>query len=262
MSKGIILSPMGPPDLKALYFNLKLKPFDDKRIREAFAYGIGQQAIMDMQGKDISNYCTSPVPSGTYGHIDAGWGKYNRDPEKAKKLLAEAGFPNGLPVKLFMSTGAWYLDKFVVYQNLLKECGINLDMTVVDHTAYIQKVNQGLNPIVIWGSQLPLATYWLRSFYHTESAIGTAKGMQNFMSYSNPALDKLIEVAESTFDEKAQLDALAKAQRMVVEDLPAIPSIETYVPSIRAPWLELGYEPKSGFNWTHQIGLQTKILKH
>ena len=261
-SKGILLSPMGPPDLKALYFNLKVKPFDDKRVREAFAYGIGQQDIIDMQGKEISNLCTSPVPSGTYGHIDAGWGKYKRDPEKARKLLAEAGYPNGLPVKLFMSRGAWYLDKFIVYQNLLKEVGIHLDMTVIDHTAYIQKITQGLNPVVIWGSQLPLATYWLRNFYHTDSILGSPKAMQNFMYYSKPELDKLIEVAETNFDEKTRLDALAKAQRMIVEDLPAIPSVETYVPSIRNPWLDLGYEPKSGFNWTHEIGIQTKILKH
>jgi len=261
-SKGIILSPMGPPDLKALYFNLKVKPFDDKRVREAFAYGIGQQAIIDMQGKEISNLCTSPVPSGTYGHIDAGWGKYGRDPGKAKKLLAEAGYASGLPVKLFMSRGAWYLDKFIVYQNLLKEVGIHLDMTVIDHTAYIQKITQGLNPIIIWGSQLPLATYWLRNFYHTDSIIGSPKAMQNFMYYSKPELDKLIEAAETNFDEKTRLEALAKAQRMIVEDLPAIPSVETYVPSIRNPWLDLGYEPKSGFNWTHEIGPQTKILKH
>jgi peptide/nickel transport system substrate-binding protein len=261
-SKGVLLSPMGPPDLKALYFNLKVKPFDDKRVREAFAYGIGQQAILDMQGKDISNYCTSPVPSGTYGHIDAGWGKYNRDPDKAKRLLAEAGYASGLPVKLFMSRGAWYLDKFVVYQNLLKEVGIHLDMTVIDHTAYIQKITQGLNPVVIWGSQLPLATYWLQNFYHTDSIIGSPKAMQNFMYYSKPEMDKLIELAETSFDEKTRLEALSKAQRMVIEDLPAIPSVETYVPSIRNPWLDLGYEPKSGFNWTHEIGPQTKILKH
>jgi len=261
-SKGLLLSPMGPPDLKALYFNLKMKPFNDKRLRAAFAYGVGQQAVIDMQGTLISKEATSPVPSGTYGHIDAGWGRYARDPDKARKLLAEAGYPNGFEVKLFMSQGAWYLDKFVIYQNLLQEIGVKLDMSVIDHTAYLQKINQGANPIAIWGSQLPLATNWLRNFYHSDSAIGGPKGMQNFMYYANKGLDALIEGAETTFDEKARLEAMAKAQKLIVEELPAIPSVETFVPAIRNPWLDLGYEPKSGFNWTHEIGLRTRVLRH
>jgi peptide/nickel transport system substrate-binding protein len=261
-SKGILAEPMGPADLKALYFNLKAKPFDDKRVREAFAYGIGQESILKMQGDVISAYCTSPVPSGTYGYVDAGWAKYKRDPQRAKKLLAEAGYPNGLTVKLIMSLGAWYLDKMVVYQNDLKECGINLEMTTVDHTVYRTRILQGVNPIVIWGNRLPLATTWLRDMYHTDSTIGTPKASNNYMYYSNPEVDKAIEVAETSFDEKVRLEALAKAQRTIVQDLPSIPSIETRTACVRNPWFDLGYTPKNNFLWNYEVGLKTKILKH
>jgi peptide/nickel transport system substrate-binding protein len=262
-SKGIIVEPMGPADLKALYFNLKVKPFDDKRVREAFAYGIGQDAIFKMQGDIISAYCTSPVPSGIYGHIDAGWEKYkHRDPEKAKKLLAEAGYPNGLTVKLIMSLGPWYLNKMVVYQSLLKECGINLEMTTVDHTVYTTRIRQGVNPIVIWGNRLPLATTWLRDMYHTESIIGTPKAANNYMYYSNPEVDKAIELGERSFDEKVRLEALAKAQRLIVQDLPSIPCIETRTACVRNPWFDLGYTPKNNFLWNYEVGLKTRILKH
>lgn len=82
------------------------------------------------------------------------------------------------------------------------------------------------------------------------------------MHYSNPEVDKLIEIAETSFDEKATLDALAKAQKIIVEDLPSIPVVETMVPCMRNPWLELGYKPISGFNWTLPVGLDTKVLKH
>ncbi|MGA2464903.1 MAG: ABC transporter substrate-binding protein [Thermodesulfobacteriota bacterium] len=263
MSKGVILERVGPIDLKALYFNLKMKPFDDKRVREAFAYAIGQDTILEMQGKEISGYCYSPVPTDCYGYVDAGWGKYKAsDFEKAKKLLAEAGYPNGLTVKLFMSTGWWYLDKMVVYQNLLKKAGVNLDMTLVDHSAYKTKVTQGLNPIVIWGSRLPLATSWLRDMYHSTSSIGSLKAANNYMYYASPEVDRLTEFAETTFDEKARLDALAKAQKKIVEDLPAIPSIETYTPYVRNPWFDPGYEVKNDFLWSYEIGSKTKILKH
>jgi len=93
-----------------------------------------------MQGQETSTYALSPIPSDMYGFVKTDWEKYiKRDPAKAKKLLAEAGYPNGLNVKMFMSKGFWYLDKFIVYQNVLKESGINLDMTIIDHAAYKQK---------------------------------------------------------------------------------------------------------------------------
>lgn len=262
-SRGMIIEPNGPIDLKVIYFNLKVKPFDDKRVREAFAYTIGQEAIMQMQGEEISEYCNSPVPTDCYGNIDAGWEKYiHPDLEKAKKLLAEAGYPDGFTVKLFMSSGGWLLDKMIIFQDLLKEVGIILDMTVVDHTIYKSKMQQGLNPIGIWGTRFPLATDWLVNFYSTEAIVGGPKAVYNWMYYSNPEVDKLIEIAITTFDEKTRLEALAKAQKIIVEDLPSIPVIESYSPQVRHPWFDIGYTLKSNFIFTYEIGPQTKILEH
>lgn len=259
-SKGIIAQPMGPADLKAIYFNLRVKPFDNKKVREAFAYACSQESIAEMQGYDISRIATSPVPSGLWGHIDAGWHK-KRDVEKAKKLLAEAGYPNGLRITCFMSVGWWYLDKMIIWQNELKEAGIDLQMTKVDHTVYKQKIQGGLNPFAIWGMTQPLGTHWLRNFYHSDSAIDKPKANHNFMYYSNPEVDKLIELAETTVGEKERLEALAKAQRIIVEDLPSIPVIETRTPKMIHPDLDLGYEPKSNFLYNLQIGPKTKLLK-
>jgi len=261
-SKGLLVDRMGPIDLKGLYFNLKIKPFDNKKVREAFAYATNQKSIIDFQGEDISSYCTSPVPSRLEGHIDAGWAKYKRDPEKARKLLEEAGYPNGLNVKLFMSVGRWYLDKMIIFQDELREAGINLEMTQVDHSVYKTKISEGLNPVVIWGYYYPLATFSLRDMYHTDSIIGTPKAKTNWMYYSNPEVDRLIELAETTFDRKVRLDALAKAQRIIVEDLPSTPVVETLLPLIRNSWLDLGYTPQSDFILNYEIGVKTRILKH
>jgi peptide/nickel transport system substrate-binding protein len=166
------------------------------------------------------------------GHIDAGWARYKRDPEKAKKLLAEAGYPNGLTVKLFMTLGPWFLDKMIVWQSELKECGINLEMTQGDHTLYRKKIGEGANPIVMWGSRCPTAAFWLRDRYHTSSIIPAAS---NFSYYSNPEVDRLIELAEVSLDKKDRIEALAKAQRMIVDDLPAVGVIETWTPNLRPP---------------------------
>jgi peptide/nickel transport system substrate-binding protein len=260
-SKGILAPPMGPADLKAIYFNLRVKPFDNKKVREAFAYACSQESIAEMQGQDISRIATSPVPSGTWGHADAGWHR-KRDVGQAKKLLAEAGYPNGLSVTCFMSVGWWYLDKMIIWQNELKEAGIDLQMTKVDHTVYQQKIRAGLNPFAIWGMTQPLATNWLRNFYHSDSAIDKPKGNHNFMYYSNPEVDRLIELSEVTVDQKTLLEILTKAQKVIVQDLPSIPVIETRTPKMIHPTLDLGYEPKGNFLYNLQIGPKTKLLKN
>lgn len=262
-SKGMVWNPVGPIDLKVLYFNLRKKPFDDRRVREAFAYGIGQEDVLKLQGKEVSTFADSPVPTDIYGHVKTDWQKYiKRDPKKAKKLLVEAGYPNGLTVKMFMSKGFWYLDKFIVYQNVLKESGINLDMTIIDHAAYKQKMREGVNPIVIWGSKFPTAVGWLRNMYHSNSAMDKPTAQNNYMYYSNPEVDKLIELAESTLDEKERLAALAKAQHLIVKDLPSIPCIEEFGPIVRTPWFVPGYDIKANYQFIYDIGVKSRILKH
>jgi peptide/nickel transport system substrate-binding protein len=261
-SKGILVEPLGPTNLKAIYFNLEIKPFDDIRVRKAFAYATNPGSIMKMQGEEISGDPASPVPSGVAGHVDAGWADYKRDCDKAKKLLSEAGYPDGLKMKLEISNRVYYLHKMIVFQNELKKCGIDIEMNKIDGGVYTKKVMAGQIPLFMWGERFPLATWWLRNRYHSDSIIGRPNQVQNFMRYSNTEVDKLIEVAETTFDEEERNKAVAEAQRLIVKDLVAIPVVETRIPAVRHAWLDLGYTPKNNFLYNYQVGWQSKILKH
>lgn len=254
---GIKLNPMRPPDQKAVYFNSNIKPFDQKIVREACAYAWGQQAVIDMQGEEFSGKCVSPLPTGSTGHIDAGWAR-ERDPEKARKLLAEAGYPDGITISQEMTRGFWYLDKFIVYTDIGKEAGINLDLTLVEHSIYGERALNKELPLVMWGSTAPTSVQWLRRFYHSDSIVDG----QNFMSYSNPEVDRAIEIAETSFDEAEVLEALKKAQLLIAEDLPSIPTVETYLPALWQPWVDWGYEPIAELNMPPRISVNTRILEH
>jgi len=261
-SKGGVIETIGPTDLKALYLNQKFPPLDNKKVRQAMAYSVSQKSIVAMLGEEISNPGSSPVPSCFSEHIDAGWEKYDRNIQKAKQLLTEAGYPNGVTIKTYMSKALWYLPKMIVFQNEMKETGINLDMEVVDHNLYLKKCFDDMNPIVIYGKNFPVPVYWLREFYHSDSILGSPKAMANFMHYANSEVNKLIEVAETSFDSKERAAALAKAQRLIVDDLPSIPVVEGKIPMVVQNWVDLGYKMKDNFAYLLEIGLGTRILKH
>jgi len=261
-SKGLILDALGPADMDVIYFNTKMKPFDDKRVREAFAYAADKTSIR-MLIPETRTYCTSPVPDGYPEHVETSWGKYNvRDVDLAKRLLAQAGYPDGIKVKLFMSTAFWYKDIMVLFQNQLKEAGIDLDMNFVAHAEYLTKVRQGVNPFVIWGIKYPTAIQWVRPYYHSDAIVGTPKGELNFMMYSNSKVDALIEEAETTLDDTKRMGLFAQIQRMIAQDFPSMPVVVMRSPRLRHPWLDLGYKPLNDIIWSYEIGVKTKVLKH
>jgi peptide/nickel transport system substrate-binding protein len=261
VNSGVILEPQGPRALHWIFFDTRKKPFDDIRVRQALYYAVGQEHVIKMQGPSISTQCNSPVIAGVEGHIDAGWGDYKYDPVKAKALLTEAGYPNGFSVEGFYHTGPWFYDKLVLYQDLWRRIGVDFKMNIVDGPVYQQKTREGTNPIVIAGKRYALPTQWLRRNYHSDSIINKPTAMDNFAYLSNPELDRLIEFAETSLDKSARLDALAKAQRMVVDALVSFPCAELLFPKLRNTWFDPGYTPKNIDLDEYEIGLNTRILK-
>ena len=114
-------------------------------------------------------------------------------------------------------------------------------MNKIDGGVYTKKVMAGQIPLFMWGERFPLATWWLRNRYHSESIIGRPNQVQNFMHYSNSQVDKLIEVAEVSFDEEERNKAVAEAQRLIIKDLVAIPVVETRIPAVRVGKREISF---------------------
>ena len=150
----------------------------------------------------------------------------------------------------------------VLFQNQLKEAGIDLDMNFVAHAEYLTKVRQGVNPFVIWGIKYPTAIQWVRPYYHSDAIVGTPKGELNFMMYSNSKVDALIEEAETTLDDTKRMGLFAQIQRMIAQDFPSMPVVVMRSPRLRHPWLDLGYKPLNDIIWSYEIGVKTKVLKH
>ncbi len=107
---GAVIDRRGPGGQERFYINMTMPPFDDIRVRKAFMHAIDRKAIKEtMYPGGLARLATSCLPPGYFGHIPMEFPEYN--PELAKKLLAEAGHPNGFTIKNYFISKSFFYPK-------------------------------------------------------------------------------------------------------------------------------------------------------
>ncbi|HVO41289.1 MAG TPA: ABC transporter substrate-binding protein, partial [Aggregatilineales bacterium] len=152
-----------------------------------------------------------------------------RDVAAAKKLLADAGYPNGLKIDFYVPHGEFNSDELAqVVQQQLKEAGIDANLQSVPANVYYgDGPNNWLKTdlgITNWASR-PDPQSYLDLLFKSDGAYNEAH-------YSNPDLDKLIDQARSTVDAKQRADVMAQIQKILIEDGPSV--IPYYQPLLSA----------------------------
>jgi len=213
---GLVVDSTRPANTFVIHFNMMKAPLDDLKIRQALCHAIDRQDFVDLYGPELATIETSPVPSGYYGHTDE-VPDYPYDVEEAKRLLAEAGYPDGFALEMFIS-----------------EFGVDLKLTVVDHSTYHTRIREDVNPVVIYGAyRTPLISHiYLSQFYHSDSIVGKETAITNFSHYGEvdadgdgvtDGIDDLIETAQFEPDVERQKVLYAEAQRSIKEDAVSFP---------------------------------------
>lgn len=214
-----------------LVFNLKLPLFQDKRIRQAIYYGIDKQGIIDGVQYGLGRHCWGPIPPESWAY-NPNIKKYPFNPEKAKKLLQDAGWDdsdndgylekNGEPFEFTMlSFQNESVQQIVtIVQQQLKKIGVRMKIKVVEWSVYLNTfvAKRNFDMCVTRGGQGVLAPD-LSFEYHSSQIHDTE---YNWSSYINPELDKLIESSLTTFDQQKQKEHFFKAQEIIAEDVPVI----------------------------------------
>jgi peptide/nickel transport system substrate-binding protein len=196
---GVTVDVFEPGELAELHLNMSQKPLDDIRVRQAIAYAIDRDELLRWQGKDVSRVPQGPIPIGNLGST-ADVGLQQHDLARAKQLLAEAGYPNGLTLKVIHTQLPSMLAEMQVVQAQLKRAGINLDLQVVEHATYHQMIRQDLSSIVFYSAaRFPVADIYLTQFFHSRSIVKTPNAVTNF-SHCNAA-DAEIDAARTEPDE-------------------------------------------------------------
>jgi peptide/nickel transport system substrate-binding protein len=199
--------------------NNTMKPFDDLRVRRAVAHAIDSEAIVKgvLGGVGtVGGGFESPVIPGAHKDLKP----YAYNPAESKKLLAEAGYPNGFTVQFYTPTGRYLMDRQVAeaVQAQLKEVGIDARLQVPDWGAYQALLDKGTEaPIFLLGKGSPTGDLDL-----TATLCAACKGKMNHFNYCNPEVDKLIEQQRGTVDVKERNEILAKLQEIFYREVPAV----------------------------------------
>lgn len=245
-----------PGEFRTIHLNQAIKPLDDIRVRKAFAHAINIDDIVTYVGKDVGPKGCSVVPSGYLGE-DCSW-SYEYDIAKAKALLAEAGYPDGLAVTAVVSSNASQLPIMEIIQAQLAEAGITMNMNVVDHPTYHQQTRKDASAVVFYGAaRFPVADSYLTEFYHSDAIVGTETAITNF-SHCDVA-DAEIEGARKSADEAERMRLWAEAQRKIHDAVCAIPLFSLMQVWQRTKALDYGYELTGAMNLAPPITEATML---
>jgi peptide/nickel transport system substrate-binding protein len=220
-SPGVKVDVFSPGEYRTLHINQHIKPLDDKRVREAVYRAVNVEQLIKFVGPDVAKPGRSMVPPGYLGEVDV-TPKYSYDIARAKALLAEAGFPQGLTLKAVVSNVTSIQPVMEVIQSQLKQAGINLQMEVVDHTTFHAQIRKDVSALVFYGAaRFPIADSYLTEFYHSRSEIGSPTQVTNFSHCK--AADAEIDAARKEPDRARQLALWKTAQEKLQAEICSVP---------------------------------------
>lgn len=185
--------------------NNKQPPFDNIKVRQAMAHAIDRQAIIDGAmfgyGTPIGTHFAPHNPA----YVDL-TGNSAYDPDKAKALLAEAGFPDGFETTLHLPPPSYARRGGEIIAAQLAAVGIKAEITNVEWAQWLETVFKGKN-------------FGLTIVSHTEPMdIGIYARPEYYFQYDNPAFQELMTTLNSTTDPDKRTELMQQAQRIISED--------------------------------------------
>ncbi|WP_309228309.1 glutathione ABC transporter substrate-binding protein [Virgibacillus saliphilus] len=197
--------------------NMDKEPFDDKLVRQAINYALDTEAIIDHVYNGVGVYAEGPIGPSVIGHSPELEG-YEYDPEKAKELLEEAGYPDGFETTIWTNDDQARIDVAEVAQAQLAEVGIDVSVDVMEWGAYLEQTSSGNHDMFVlgWSNMTGDGDYNQYYMFHSDSM-----GPQgNRVFYDNPEVDELIDQARQENDPDVRNEIYSELQQIEKEDAP------------------------------------------
>ena len=198
--------------------NNTVEPFDDMKVRQALSYVVDKQQIIDgvFDGYGTMLYSNFSPVMGEY-YNDQISDIYNVDTEKAKELLAEAGYPDGFSMTITVpSNYQAHIDTAQIIAEQLKQINVTADIQLIEWGAWLEDVYAN--------AQYQSTIVGLTGKLDPNDVLGryASDYPKNFFRYSNPQYDELIQKAIKTTDETKRVEYYKECQKILAEDAAAI----------------------------------------
>lgn len=216
-----------------LTFNTTSPPLENVKVRQAIAYAIDRQTLIDKLLLGYGKVAHSIIPEESWAYSPGQ--TYSYDPAMARRLLDEAGFrdPDGdgpqmrfakpIVYKLSGSSAAGRQYAGVIYDQL-KAVGIPVEIQTPEANTLFDELRRGNFQIAysqwVGGNQDPI---FYKDLFATSEIPTQTRPSRNRSRYSNPELDRLLEEAVNTFDRQKARELYVRIQEIVSRDLPVFP---------------------------------------
>jgi peptide/nickel transport system substrate-binding protein len=215
---------VGSPELK--YSNVKGKnPLADKRVRQALSLAMDRAAIQRNIMRGLSIPAAIMVAPGVNGHDPALDTPLPANPDAAKKLLADAGYPDGFEVRLNCPNNRYVNDEEIcqAVAAMWARIGVKATLAAENMATFIQKVQNFDTSLYLlgWGVATYDAQYALQSLIRTRTS--GADGNFNFSKISDPTVDRLVDAMKTETDVAKRNGMIREALMRTKDEMLTIP---------------------------------------
>jgi peptide/nickel transport system substrate-binding protein len=224
---------------------LERNPLKDVRVRRALSRAINRQALVDRVMEGAARPTGQLMPEGMFGYTPA-LKPEPYDPDGAKKLLAEAGYPNGFGLTLHGPNNRYVNDEQIAQAiaQMLTRVGVATRVETMPSSVYFSRANKLEFSLILvgWGSDTAEASSPLKALLATYSK-EKGMGQANRGRYSNPKVDAALEQALATVDDARREKLLQQATEIAMTDLGIIPLY--HQENLWATRKGVGYAPRA-----------------
>jgi peptide/nickel transport system substrate-binding protein len=203
-------------EIMFLAMNPEFEPWNDKRVRQAVAYAINREAIVRAILQGQASILNGPVGPGQVGYDPNNKMGYEYNPEKAKQLLAEAGYPDGVDIEYQTPVARYIADKQIseALVPMLEEVGFRVDFKTPEWGTLWSNVQKGGVPFYYMGRGSVIdPSAALSQYFET--------GASPRIMFSNAEVDQLLQSERQTFDHDARMEVLGAAMAKITDEAPA-----------------------------------------
>jgi oligopeptide transport system substrate-binding protein len=220
------------PEMASQYyeFNTTKEPFNNVKVRKAFSYAIDRNKIIEevLKGEAYGPGVNGICPPSFKGYDITKITGYDFDAEKAKKLLAEAGYPNGKgfpKIKIELNSGGSKNSNVVleIQKQLMDVLNVNVDFEVVPQKQKLDDAKYARAEVfrAAWIADFPSPENFLWIVYGaTVPTDVTQPSYPNTSRYKNPEFDKLFEAGKSAKTQEESYADFMKAEQILMDDAP------------------------------------------